>query len=243
VRILVDSPPRSGNHWIECLLGTIYGLKSVGGSKKPRATTVQAVRAWAESGGFYDGWIMHMHRRFSPTFCDAIEAVPAHLVTPVRDPYDAFVSYYYWSQQRTSKNPVKAELRPRQSMVGKHLDDPEVLAYLADSTKGFGHHIASTHAWLHSGRAIVVRYEELHHQPVAALTRVTEQIVPVERGRIEAAIEACHAENMRQKSAVMAWKVRAARVGDSRQHLTEAHLAIFRDRYADLIHALGYEVR
>jgi hypothetical protein len=195
VRILVVSPPRSGNHWIECLLSRIYGLKSVGGAKKPEATTPRAVQAWAEGGGFPDGWILHMHRCFSPKFCDIIEAVPAHLVTVVRDPYDAFVSYYYWSQQRTSRNQEKAAQRPRQRMVAKPLDDPAVLAYLADS-QGFGHHITSTDAWLHSGRAIVVRYEDLHHCPIEALTRVTAQIAPVERGRIEAAIAACRAENM-----------------------------------------------
>jgi hypothetical protein len=145
VRIPVVSP-RSGNHRVECPLGTIYGLTSKGGAKKPEATTARAVRAWAEAGGFQDGWIMHMHRRFRPRFCDVIDSVLAHLLTPVRDPSDAFVSYYYWSQQRTSKNQDKAQSRPRQSMVGRTLDDPEVFAYLADVTQAFGHHIASTHA-------------------------------------------------------------------------------------------------
>jgi hypothetical protein len=242
VRILVVSPPRSGNHWVKCLLGTIYGLKSKGGSKKPTATTRKAVRAWVQDGGFRDGWIIHMHCRFTPEFCDAIEAVPAHLVTVVRDPHDAFVSRYYWTQRRTPTDREKAERRPRQSMVGKPLDDPAVLAYLADP-KGFGSHFNDANAWLHSRRAIVVRYEDLHHQPVAALTRVTEQIAPVERGRIEAAIETCFAETMRQKSTMMAWNVRTAKIGDSRERLTEAHLAIFRERYADLIRSLGYEVR
>ena len=36
VRILVVSPPRSENHWVECLLGRIYELNRVGGAKKPR---------------------------------------------------------------------------------------------------------------------------------------------------------------------------------------------------------------
>jgi len=242
VRILVVSPPRSGNHWIECLLSTIYELTNVGGSKKPAATTAREVRAWAEGGGFRDGWIMHMHRRFSPKFCDAVEAVPAHLVTIVRDPYDAFVSRYYWTQKRTPGDLERAKSRPRQRMVDKPLDDPEVLAFLADP-KGFGTHLTAANEWLHSGRAIAVRYEDLHQGPVEALTRVTEQIAPVEQGRIEAAIEWCRAENMRQRSAMMTWNVRAAKVGDSRDRLVEAHLAIFRDRYADLIHSLGYEVR
>jgi hypothetical protein len=242
VRILVVSPPRSGNHWIECLLGTIYQLRSKGGSKKPEATTTRAVRAWAQSGGFQDGWILHMHRGFSAKFCDVIDAIPAHLVTVVRDPYDAFVSRYYWTQQRAPADRERAARRPRQRMLGKPLDDPEVLAFLADP-KGFGTHFTAANAWLHSGRAITVRYEELHHEPVAALTRVTEQIEPVEPARIVAAIEACRAENMRQKSAMMTWNVRAATVGDSRQRLSEAHLAIFRERYADQIRSLGYEVR
>ena len=41
--------------------------------------------------------------------------------------------------------------------------------------------------WLHADRAITVRYEDLHPCPLVALTRVTEQIKPVERERIEAA--------------------------------------------------------
>ena len=41
----------------------------------------------------------------------------------------------------------------------------------------------------------------------------------------------------------MAWHVRTAKVGDSVEKLTEAQLAIFRERHADLIRSLGYEVR
>ena len=70
VRMLVVFPPWSGNHWVESLLGTLYGLQRVGGAKKPDT-----------AGGLQDGWILHMHRRVAPGFCDAIEAVPAHIVT------------------------------------------------------------------------------------------------------------------------------------------------------------------
>jgi hypothetical protein len=242
MRILVVSPPRSGNHWVECLLGTIYDLQRMGGAKKPDATKPRVVRAWAEAGGFRDGAIFHLHCRFNAGLCDVIDAVPAHLVTVVRDPYDVFVSYYYWSQQRAPADREKAARRPRHSMVGKPLDDPAVLTFLADP-KGFGSLLTRANEWLHSGRAIPLRYEDLHRDPITALTRVTEQIAPVEWERIAAAIETCRAENMRQKSSMMAWNVRAAKVGDSRERLTEAHLAIFRDRYADQIRSLGYEVR
>ncbi len=127
-------------------------------------------------------------------------------------------------------------------MVGKPLDDPEVLAFLADPN-GFGGHPRMAHAWLHSGRAIAVRYEDLHHDPVAALTCVTEQIAAVDRERIEHAIEACRAENMRQWEETKPWTVRVAKVGDSKERLRDEHLMIFRERYADLIRSLGYDVR
>ena len=41
----------------------------------------------------------------------------------------------------------------------------------------------------------------------------------------------------------MAQHVRSGKVGDSKQRLSEPHLAIFRDSYADLAQSLGYEVR
>jgi hypothetical protein len=46
-------------------------------------------------------------------------------------------------------------------MVDKPLDDPEVLAFLADG-KGFGSHRITANQSLHSGRAITMRYEDPH---------------------------------------------------------------------------------
>ncbi len=242
MRIVVVSPPRSGNHWIECLLGTIYDLRRLGGRLKPDATKPKVFREWAHSGGFPDDSMFHLHCRYTPEFRDAIESVPAHVVTMVRDPYDAFVSRYFWTQQRKPPDREKAERRPRQRMVGKLLDDPEVLAFLADD-HGFGSHLANAAAWLHSGGAVAIRYEDLHHDPVAALTNATDAMIPVAPERIHAAIETCSAENMRQRAGWGASTVRTAKVGDSKQRLAEAHLAIFRDKYAALVQSLGYDVR
>ena len=77
----------------------------------------------------------------------------------------------------------------------------------------------------------------------AELKRVTDQIEPVDLATIEAAVEACTAENMRKMSEKMSTHVRSGKVGESREKLSEAHFAIFRERYADLIEKLGYEVR
>jgi hypothetical protein len=99
------------------------------------------------------------------------------------------------------------------------------------------------HDWLHGGQALVVRYEDLKRDPVSALGALTDRIAPVSPDRIERAVEACSADKMRQMSASMAKHVRTATVGDSRNHLTEEHLALFRERYAEMIRGLGYEVR
>ena len=171
---------------------------------------------------------------------DAIEAVSARIVTIVRDPYDVFVSLYYWVQERAERQLGGRRVRPRGSLAGKPLDHPDVLAYLRGD---FGANLARANGWLHSGRAVVVRYEGLHRDPVAELVRATDRIGPVDRARIRDAIEACRAENMRQMNDKLSWHIRAAKVGDSRERLNEQHLAVFREHHGDLIRSLGYELR
>jgi hypothetical protein len=65
----------------------------------------------------------------------------------------------------------------------------------------------------------------------------------VPQKRIEAALEAFRAENMRELKPKFAWQIRAATVGNSRRHLNESILAVFRERRGDAICALGYRER
>jgi Sulfotransferase domain len=243
MRIVISSPPKMGNKWIKCLLSRVYDLQWIIGEDSPDTDTRQ-FRQFVQEGRFPDNTIFHQHCKYKRRLCDAIDSIPAHLVTIVRDPYDAFVSMYHWIQTRTDydreRGRVRKKERPRDAMVGKAIDDPLILEYLAD---GYGQQIQRAHEWVHSGRAIVVRYEDLHRDPVGALTRVTNQIEPVDPERIAQAIEACSVDNMRKMSKRMSQHVRAAKVGDSRDTLGEAHLKIFRDKYGELLTSLGYEVR
>ena len=243
MRIVISSPPKMGNKWIKCLLSRVYDLKWINGDDTP-STNILGFKRFVREGRFPDNTIFHQHCRFKPKLCDIIEQVPAHSVTIVRDPYDAFVSMYHWIQNRTNYDRATGRIRPterpRDIMVGKPIDHPVILDYLAT---GYGEQIQHADEWVHSGRTIVVRYEDLHRDPIAALSRVTDQIQPVDRMRVEAAIDACSVDNMRQMSKRMVFHVRAATVGDSRQTLSEPHLAIFRERYSDLVTGLGYEVR
>lgn len=243
MRIVIASPPKMGNKWLKCLLGRVYGLQWVIGDDSPD-TNIEQFRQFVAAGRFPDNTIFHQHCRYKPKLCDIIDAVPAHLVTIVRDPYDAFNSMYHWIQTRTeadkAKGRVRPKTRPRDILVGKPLDDPAVLDFLAN---GFGEYIHRADEWVQSGRAIVVRYEAMHRDTVAELTRVTNLIAPVDAARIETAVESCSAENMRKMSRKMSQHVRTAKIGDSRERLGEPHLHIFREKYGGLISSLGYDVR
>ena len=243
MRIVVASPPKMGNKWLKCLLGTLYGLKWLKGDDTPPSNPLQ-FKAWVDAGNFPDGTIFHQHCRYTPRMAGAIEAIPSHLVTIVRDPYDAFVSMYSWLQTRavadTERGKQRRLARPRDAMIGKPLDDPAVLSFLAEA---YGEQIDHARDWVRSGRAVVVRYEGLAADAVGEVSGATDQLRPMPAAAIAAAVETCRADNMRQVSPKMAMHVRSGVVGDSRDRLSEPHLAIFRDQYAAAIRALGYEVR
>jgi hypothetical protein len=243
MRIVISSPPKMGNKWLKCLLSRVYDLQWIIGDDSPD-TNIAEFGKWVEEGRFPENTIFHQHCKYKPALCDIIDEVPAHLVTIVRDPYDAFVSMYHWIQTRTEydreRGRVRPKERPRNAMYNKAIDDPVILDFLAG---GYGENIRRAQEWVSSGRAIVVRYEDLHRDAAEALTRVTNIIEPVDAARIQQAVESCSADNMRNMSKRMSKHVRAAKVGDSRDKLGDAHLQIFREQYGDVLTSLGYEVR
>ena len=237
---LIAGPPKTGNLWLTCLLSRIYDLRWLPNDELPGRPDAEVFASWAAAGGFTDNTIFHQHYKYSPVLADAADALPAHLVTIIRDPYDAFVSTYFTIQQH---DPAKAtRARNRTDLYGKDLQSDEVLQMLREG--GYLGNLTKANDWLHSGRAIVLRYEELHADPVATLTGLTERLGPASPEKITAAVEYCSADAMRQRGGGEARHVRSATVGDSHRHLTEAHLEVFRDdRYARLIESLGYPVR
>jgi hypothetical protein len=225
--------------WLKCLLGRVYGLRWLRPHETPERAELPALRAWLANGAFPDGTIFHQHYDYSTSVADAFAAMPAHLVTIVRDPYDAFVSTYYTLQQHGQEENRKG--RKFTELMGKPLDDPEVIAFLRRGA--YRNNLEKARDWANSGRAIVLRYEDLSRDPLGELRRVTGAIAPVGDDTLEAAIDYCRADRMRQRSKGGTKHVRAATVGDSRARLSPEHLAAFREAYADLVAELGYEVR
>lgn len=239
MRILIAAPPKAGNMWLKCLLGHIYGLRWLKQGETPPRADLDSFRDWVAAGGFADNTIFHQHYDYSDDLCQSAASAPAHLVSIVRDPYDAFVSTYFTLQQHGEENNRKG--RKWSNLMGKAIDDADVLAFLDEG--GYRNNLLKAVEWLHSGKAAVLRYERLQADPQAELERATGAIAPVPPGRIARAIEACSADNMRQMNRGMAKHIRTATVGDWENHLNADHLAIFRARYGDLIESLGYPVR
>jgi hypothetical protein len=225
--------------WLKCLLGSIYELEWLKHNETPERPEAELFQVWAAAGRFRDGTIFHQHFDYSAALCEAVAAVPAHLVTIVRDPYDTFVSTYFTLQQHVESG--RRTGARTAILMGKPLSHPDVLEFLA--TGGYRPNLQKASEWLHSGKAIALRYEELRRDPLGALTRAANQIRAVDPERIKRAIARCSAENMRERGGGLAKHVRTATIGDSANHLNDAHLAIFREHYADLIRELGYEVR
>jgi hypothetical protein len=239
MRILIAGPPKTGNMWLKCLLAELYGLHWLPPKDQPAAPTPAAFLAWAARGGFPDGAIFHQHYDFSAELCDAADAIPAHLVTIVRDPYDAFVSTHAAFQRPLV--PDGRVQRPMAVLAGKDLADPAVVAFLREG--GYRNNLVKARDWATGGRALVVRYEALHADPAGELGRLAAAIAPAPADAVARAVEACAAENMRQRSRNLASHVRVAQPGDARARLNDEHRAAFREAYGDLIRGLGYEVR
>lgn len=225
--------------WLKCLLGRAYGLRWLRNFETPERPDLQALTSWLTANRFPDGTIFHQHYDYAPEVADALDAVPAHVVTIVRDPYDAFVSTYYTLQLHSAENNQKG--RKFTELMGKPLNDPAVIDFLRRG--GYRNNLEKARNWANSGRAVVLRYENLSQDPLAELGRATEMIAPVSVESIETAIDYCSADRMRQRTKGGSKHVRAATVGDSERQLTADHLEAFREAYAEIIAELGYPVR
>src|SRR5918994_409106 len=155
LRIVIVGPPKTGNMWLKCLLGHAYGLRWLRPFEVPERADLPSLTSWLEAGLFPDGTIFHQHYDFSPEIANALDDVPAHLVTIVRDPYDAFVSTYYTLQHHAAEQNRKE--RKFTELMGKPLDDPAVIEFLRSGR--YRNNLEKARDWITSGRAVVLRYE------------------------------------------------------------------------------------
>lgn len=236
MRCIVAGPPKTGNVWMKNILSYVYGLRVLHGTEIPTEHP-DSFRQFVEHGRFVEGTVFHQHFMPSEAFVSVAEGIGCRLFTTIRNPYDTFVSLYHYTQS-FSENFVAAG-DPSKLLIGKTVDHPDVLEFLAGA---FSAHLQKAAAWLRSGKSIVVRYEDLYRAPFREVKRVTNLVQNVEDSVISNAIAASDARVWRTKSDDMARHIRTATVGDWKSHLNEEHLDVFRTVHGDLIRFLGYDV-
>lgn len=239
MRIVIAGPPKTGNMWLKCLLGRAYGLRWLRPFETPERADHDALVAWLAASRFPDGTIFHQHYDYSPDIAHALASAQAHLVTIVRDPYDAFVSTYYTLQLHAENQNQKG--RRLTELMGKKLDDPEVIDFLRRG--GYENNLRKARDWALCGDVTVLRYEDLIQDPMRALRDASQEIGPVSDEQLQIAIDYCSADRMRERTKGGRNHVRSATVGDSRKRLSQAHFDAFREAYGELIDELGYQVR
>lgn len=234
MRIVIADPFRMANDLLTCVLGAVYDLGELSGAQIPRGGDPAVIREWVDSGGFADGGLLLLHQRFSLELAETLVAMRAHIVTLVREPYDAFVDTYQLAQRegrgsrsRTGRSSI---------MTGKPLDHPDVLGFLAYE---FRSNLEKANDWVQSGRTIVVRYDDLQNHPSSVLIGLTRQIGPVDPERLNRGIERCQAKRLRRATR----RDPDISVTNEGAKLTDAHLHLFKDLHAGLILGLGYSIR
>ncbi len=65
MRIVIAGPPKAGNVWLKCILGTVYGLQPLGPQAVPERPRLDLFKEWIARGGFGDGTIFHQHYDYS----------------------------------------------------------------------------------------------------------------------------------------------------------------------------------
>lgn len=222
--------------WVKAILKAIYNLDIL---RNIRGGEPDLVKAYVDAGEFRDHSIIHGHFPPQEGFFEALKSAPSSIVTPLRNPYDTFVSLYFFVNNHPKA--VQSPDDPVTMMVGKPIDHVDVLDYLAASG-GYETHLALSLAWIQSGQAVLTRYEHLMADPFREVTRITNAIRPAHHDVIRQAIMQSSAEETRKKGDYWRIHVRSGKVGDWRKYLTPKHLDILRTNFGEMIDATGYMV-
>ncbi len=125
MRLIVASPPKTGNIWLKNLLIGAYDLKQ--GDDQPLDTYEDFVE-FIKGDRFEDDTVIHLHPEPTDAYFELADSVGATTITILRNPYDVFVSLYHYVQR------FKDELTdigdPLSEMIDKDLEDEAAFNYL-----------------------------------------------------------------------------------------------------------------
>jgi hypothetical protein len=232
LRILIVSTGKTGNTWLKHLLANIYDLPVVAPGRMFDAAEVESL-GWR--------WVAHQHYRARADLIGCGRRNNIVFVTTLRHPCDALVSKFHYVRNLGPRLKfADVDRSPTLALdgdtIGKH-----TAAYVLD---GYSIALDISLGWLRSGQSLLIRYEDLRHDPVAALEQLTDSISKVPRFRIERAIEKCSIDQMRKMKGADPKFFRQGKVGGWRTELPEEIIDIFRhtDPYPAQFAELGYSL-
>jgi hypothetical protein len=235
MRILIAAQPKAGNVWARNILANIYDLIDLNERVEHVPRHAAEFAEFVEAGLFLDDSVLHQHFNPKPEVLAGCEALDCHIITLLRNPYDAFVSFYFY----VNRNKKRFQGTPSGVLINKPMEHPDVVRFLGET---YRRHLLIARRWIGSGRASVLRYEDLHANPLASVRAVTERIKSVPDSQIESALEACSASQLRKRGGWLKAHIRVAATGDWEKHLQPVHLEAFREKHGSLIESLGYSV-
>ena len=228
LRILILSTPKTGNTWLSRLLSSIYDLPQAG---------LFAPFDPKQARGLRPEWVLFHHLQPSREILKWIDEINPVLITAVRHPADVLVSLYYHLREFQA-----GEIDP--IATKKMLSAPfERFDIVSDAKGSFRDDLECSLSWLRTGRAHVVRYEDLWRDVRKELTRLTNLIAPVPERRIELAIERSDFSLMRRLAGDYGRFFRSGNVGSWREDLPRPVIdELGKKPYASIIAELGYSM-
>lgn len=184
-------------------------------------------------------WITHHHYQRERKIEEYIRGNRVVLITTIRHPADTLISMYHHITRFQFADADRDELRrmmredfAREGIIPDRVGAP----FYAD--------IACSIGWARSGMARVVRYEDLRTDTFRVVKKLTDEIRPVSRERIERAISACELDLMRRLAGKFGGFFRRGGIGEWRKLLPGDVVEMFRtvDPYPAQCAELGYRM-
>jgi Sulfotransferase domain len=242
-RILIAATEKTGNTWLKYLLGHIYDLPTSYISENFSET---------EADSLGNRWVTHQHFLPERSLLTWAARTQTHLLTMIRHPADILVSLYHYccnypdhyKEDVAVAAALAADTEERRATADlpHHVVDGELLRLLQGRIMC---DVNISISWMRTGRASVVRYEDLRVDPLKTLSALAESIAPASRDRIVQAIDACDIKVLRDNYAIDSRFFRRALIGEWRSVLPTDVLHRFarEEPFRSQLSFLGYDVK
>lgn len=234
MKILIAGAPKTGNMWLKHILSHLYQVPEVDLSAVPD------FRAYLDAN--FESFVTHQHFLPKPYIVAWGEKVSAKFITMARHPGDLFVSLFFYVNQYGDawrKAGILGQT-PSHCLIGQPLDGSVVMNYLARDFHG--ECLGKTIAWQDSGKAQMIRYEDLKNAPAETVQSLSGFLEPVTSTRIREAIQKSQFKAMRKNAGPgMKAHFRKGKTGGWRRWLNKTHCDIIADVSGEAMQRWHYD--